>query len=84
KGVQKVVVKKNLTHDMYENCLKSRKECMVIMHRLGSKDHIIRLLRSSKINPDTQQLEKSIKSRTPPSHLAKEDIDYIMYVKELK
>ncbi|CAG8784575.1 20733_t:CDS:2, partial [Dentiscutata erythropus] len=49
KGVQKVVVKKNLTHDMYENCLKSRKECMVTMHRLGSKDHIIRLLRSSKI-----------------------------------
>jgi hypothetical protein len=49
KGVQKVVVKKNLTHDMYENCLKSRKEYMVTMHRLGSKDHIIRLLRSSKI-----------------------------------
>ncbi|CAG8662682.1 11247_t:CDS:1, partial [Diversispora eburnea] len=44
KGVQKVVVKKNLTYGMYENCLKSQKECMVTMHRLGSKDHIIRLL----------------------------------------
>ncbi|CAG8690225.1 360_t:CDS:2, partial [Gigaspora rosea] len=49
KGVQKVVVKKNLTHDMYEDCLKSQKECMVTIHRLGSKDHIIRLLRSSKV-----------------------------------
>ncbi|CAG8552482.1 13913_t:CDS:2 [Acaulospora colombiana] len=49
KGVQKVVVKKNLIHDMYEDCLKSRKETMITMHRLGSKDHIIRLLRSSKI-----------------------------------
>ncbi|CAG8625481.1 4760_t:CDS:2, partial [Diversispora eburnea] len=49
KGVQKVVVRKNLTHDMYEDCLKSRKETMITMHRLGSKDHIIRLLRSSKI-----------------------------------
>ena len=34
---------------MYEDCLKSRKECMVTMHRLGSKNHIIRLLRSFKI-----------------------------------
>ncbi|KAF0437759.1 zinc finger protein: PROVISIONAL [Gigaspora margarita] len=49
KGVQKVVVKKNLTHDMYEDCLKSRKEYIVTMHRLGSKDHIIRLLYSSKV-----------------------------------
>ncbi|CAG8666812.1 3215_t:CDS:1, partial [Diversispora eburnea] len=49
KGVQKIVVKKNLTHNIYENYLKSRKECMVTMHQLGSKDHIIRLLRSSKI-----------------------------------
>ncbi|CAG8636244.1 1463_t:CDS:1, partial [Diversispora eburnea] len=35
-------------------------------------------------DPDTQQLEKSIKSRAPPSRLAKEDIDCIMYAKELK
>ncbi|CAG8604111.1 701_t:CDS:2, partial [Paraglomus occultum] len=49
KGVQKVVVKKNLTHDMYDSCLQSQKEHMVTMHRLGSKDHVIRLLRSSKI-----------------------------------
>ncbi|CAG8735720.1 543_t:CDS:2 [Dentiscutata erythropus] len=47
KGVQKVVVKKNFTHNMYKDCLKSRKEYMVTMHRLGSKDHIIRLLHSS-------------------------------------
>ncbi|CAG8568403.1 6692_t:CDS:2 [Paraglomus occultum] len=49
KGVQKVVVKKNLTHDMYDSCLQLQKEHMVTMHRLGSKDHVIRLLRSSKI-----------------------------------
>ncbi|CAG8630020.1 2791_t:CDS:10, partial [Gigaspora margarita] len=35
KGVQKVVVKKNLTHDMYEDCLKSQKETIITMHRLG-------------------------------------------------
>ncbi|CAG8631056.1 5015_t:CDS:1, partial [Diversispora eburnea] len=33
---------------------------------------------------DTQQSENSIKSRAPPSHLAKEDIDCIMYARELK
>ena len=49
KGVQKVVVKKNLTHDMYDSCLQTQKEHMVTMHRLGSKDHVIRLLRSTKI-----------------------------------
>ena len=49
KGVQKIIVKKNLTYNMYEDCLKSRKEVMITMHRLGSRDHIIRLLRSSKI-----------------------------------
>ncbi|CAG8811059.1 25548_t:CDS:2, partial [Dentiscutata erythropus] len=48
KGIQKVV-KKNLTHDMYEDCLKSQKECIVTMHKLGSKNHIIRLLHSSKV-----------------------------------
>ncbi|CAG8820549.1 7307_t:CDS:2, partial [Dentiscutata erythropus] len=36
KGVQKIVVKKNLTHDMYKDCLKSRKECIITMHRLGN------------------------------------------------
>ena len=43
---------------MYEDYLKSRKEIMITMHRLGSRDHIIRLLRSSKIgiNPlDTKK-----------------------------
>ncbi|CAG8851408.1 9936_t:CDS:1, partial [Gigaspora margarita] len=49
KGIQKVVVKKNLTHEMYDTTLQTRKEIMVSMHRLGSKDHIIHLLRSSKI-----------------------------------
>ncbi|CAG8645876.1 6337_t:CDS:2, partial [Diversispora eburnea] len=35
-------------------------------------------------DPNTQQSEKSIKSRAPLSRLAKEDIDCIMYIKELK
>src|SRR6185436_6828884 len=41
------------------------------------------LKRTSK-DPDTQQSEKSIKSRALPSRLAKEDIDCIMYAKQLK
>ncbi|CAG8632913.1 1009_t:CDS:2, partial [Diversispora eburnea] len=35
-------------------------------------------------DPNLQQSEKSIKSRAPPSRLAKEDIDCIMYTKKLK
>ncbi|RHZ78697.1 hypothetical protein Glove_158g10 [Diversispora epigaea] len=35
-------------------------------------------------DPDPQQSEKSIKSRPPLTRLAKEDIDCILYVKELK
>ncbi|CAG8642615.1 1168_t:CDS:2, partial [Diversispora eburnea] len=35
-------------------------------------------------DPDIQQSENSIKSRAPLPHLAKEDIDCIMYAKELK
>ncbi|CAG8668414.1 9747_t:CDS:1, partial [Diversispora eburnea] len=35
-------------------------------------------------DPNSQQSEKPIKSRAPPSRLTKEDIDCIMYAKELK
>ncbi|RHZ67212.1 hypothetical protein Glove_302g55 [Diversispora epigaea] len=40
--------------------------------------------KKSNKDPESQQLEKPIKSRPPPSRLAKSDIDCIMYAKELK
>jgi len=62
KGVQRAVVKKNLTHEMYDSCLQSQKEQMVTMHRLGSKDHVIRLLQSSKIGLSPLDTKKWILS----------------------
>src|SRR5277367_143471 len=58
KGIQKAVVKKDLTHNMYDACIQNQKEQMVLIHQLESKDHTIRLLQSSKIglNPlDTKR-----------------------------
>src|SRR5271154_2248827 len=49
KGVQKAVVKKDLTHNIYDACIQNQKEQMVLMHQLESKDHTIGLLQSSKI-----------------------------------